>query len=403
MLLPIFESFANKEIVAGYSLASFDWWVDIFVILGAILILGSIYFFLVWDFGFWRFNQDDKEAFQKYRQASKKEKKQIAKASKGRVKRVIVWKRMKPWFIPTISFVLIVTLVAVPVLHAIWDVLGTTINGSPVDISDTETSRKTAAQAEENVVTIEEEGLVLLKNENNTLPLKANGNEKIKINIFGSCAYGLFYGNGGSGSFQTDGRVSSFPRTALKLEKALENEGFEINQNLFNMIKNYYESEGKTISVKESTYDIQCGYNKYKYSEIVNSKDPCSYEPPATAYTEKIFNELGGVSLLENAKSFSDVAIFCITRRGSEDEDMKYSELALKQNEIDAIKLLENNFGTVIILLNVPTVIEASFLNDEQIDAAIYMGHPGLTGTKAVAQALIGKINPSGQIGRAHV
>ena len=92
-------------------------------------------------------------------------------------------------------------------------------------------------QAEENVITIEEEGLVLLKNEDDTLPLSPQGSDdKIKVNIFGACAYGLLYGNGGSGSFQTDGRVSSFPRHALKLEQALENEGFEINQNLFNMI-----------------------------------------------------------------------------------------------------------------------------------------------------------------------
>ena len=45
-----------------------------------------------------------------------------------------------------------------------------------------------------------------------------------------------------------------------------------------------------------------------------------------------------------SAKEFSDTAIFCITRRGSEDEDMKIGDLQLKANELAAISMLEENF-----------------------------------------------------------
>ena len=128
--------------------------------------------------------------------------------------------------------------------------------------------------------------------------------------------------------FQTDGRVTSFPRVALKLEKAMEEEGFEINNNLFNMIKNYYKN--KSISVAEVDYDIQCGFNKYNYPEIVPSKAPYDNEPPVSAY-ETPFAELGGKTLLEDALEFSNTAIFVITRRGSEDEDMNYRDLTLNQ------------------------------------------------------------------------
>ena len=395
--LLIFESFVDKEIFGGYSLSSFDWWVDFIVIGIAILIVGGIYFCLEWGFGRLQFKEDDKEKLDGYRKADKKEKKEIAKAAKGPLKRSITWRRMLPWFIPTVSVTLVIALVAAPILTTTWDILMTTVSGSSVRTFDSEVARAAAKEAESNVVTIQEEGTVLLKNRNNALPLNVEDAKEKKINVFGSCAFGLFYGNGGSGSFQTDGRVATFPRKAMKLEEALKSEGFEINNNIYNMIKNYYSSNKKTVSIAESDYDIQCGFNKYNYSEIVSSKAPYDYEPPVSVY-ETPFEELGGKTLLEDAKAFSDTALFVITRRGSEDEDMKTSDLQLKANEIAAIDMLEENFKKVIILLNVPTVIESEFLNDDEISAAIFMGHPGLTGTKAIAEILNGKVNPSGHL-----
>ena len=306
------------------------------------------------------------------------------------------WKKMSKWLVPTVVASSLVLGAGASFLPTkAFKNLMTTASGSHVTIIDTPTSRAAAEEAEKNVVVIEEEGLVLLKNDDNALPI--NLEENNKVNIFGSCAFGLYYGNGGSGSFQTDGRYKQFPRIAKKLEVAMTEEGFEYNTNIHNMIKNYYSSKGRTVSVAESDYDIQCGYNKYNYAEIVSSCDPTQYEPAVSVYNTP-FDELGGKTLLEDALDFSDTAIFCISRRGSEDEDMNYSELKLKQNEIDCIDMLVNNFDKVIILLNVPTVIEAEFLNDPRISAAIFMGHPGLTGATAVAEALCGKINPSGHL-----
>ena len=396
--LPLLESFWDKAIFpGGYSLSAiFEYWWLGLILLGVIALIGvSCYFFLNWLFGRMRFTEEDKMAFKNYRAVKGKEKKTIAKETKGPVKNVIRWRKMRPWFIPAVAFVGIIAFAAGSVLPSA--AFKNLIHRDEVpDTYDSEAAKQAAAEAEKNVVTIEEEGLVLLKNTNNSLPLKAKaGEEKIKVNIFGSCAYGLFYGNGGSGSFQTDGRVDAFPRVALKLEQAIKDEGMEINPHLFNMIKNYYKN--KSVSVAEVEYDIQCGFNKYNYKEVVPSKAPYDYEPPVSAYN-KVFDELGGKSLLENAKEFSDTAIFCITRRGSEDEDMKLGDLQLKTNETAAIEMLKANFENVIILLNIPTVIEARFLENAEIDSAIYMGHPGLTGTKAVAEALCGKINPSGHL-----
>ena len=391
----ILESFLDKPFIAGYSLRSiFEyWWLGLIILIVAAVGIVATYFLLSWLFGRMRFQEGDQEALDKYRKADSKDKRAVARETKGPAKNVITWRRMAPWFIPTVAVSALIIAAASSFLpsNAFQNLL-VTLSGSSVTIVDTETSRAAAAEAEKNVVSIQEEGTVLLKN-NGTLPLNLSQNKK--VNIFGSCAYGLFYGNGGSGSFQTDGRVASFPRVAKKLEIAMQEEGFEINPNLYNMIKNYYKN--KSVSVAECDYDIQCGFNKYGYSEIVSSKAPYDYEPPVIAY-ETEFSELGGKTLLQDALEFSDTAIFCITRRGSEDEDMNLRDLQLRANEMACIDLLEDNFEKVIILLNVPTVIESEFLDDKEIDAAVYMGHPGLTGTKAVAEILCGKINPSGHL-----
>ena len=401
--LRFLESFIDKQIVAGYSLRQiFEyWWIGLIVLIVAALALVGTYFLLVWLFGRMKFKEGDKEALNNYRKAPKEEKKGLEQQSEKPVRNVIKWRKLAPWLIPVVCVFALILAAGSSFLPsaAFKNLLASTNTREPV-IIDTEASRAAAAEAEKNVVTIQEEGTVLLKNEDNALPLDLEQDNK--INIFGACAFGLFYGNGGSGSFQTDGRVSKergsathFPRVAKKLEVAMEEEGFEVNQNIFNMIKNYYKN--KSITAAEVDYDIQCGYNKYNYAEIVASKDPTDNEPPVTAYTTPL-DELDGKTLLEDALDFSDTALFCITRRGSEDEDMSYSNLQLKPNETACIEMLKENFEKVIILLNVPTVIEARFLDDAEIDAAIFMGHPGLTGTKAVAEILAGKVNPSGHL-----
>ena len=406
--LPILESFLDKEVTAGYTWRSIleYWWVGLIIIIVAAVALVGTYFLLNWLFGRMKFKEGDQEALDKYSNAPKEEKKAVAKSTVGAAKKVVIWRRMRVWFIPVVC---VAALIMAPVASflptAAFANLVFTWRGSHVDIIDTETSRKAAEEAEKNVVVIQEEGTVLLKNKDNVLPLNLETNKK--VNIFGSCAYGLFFNNGGSGAFQTDGRVTKangfeteFPRTALKLEEALTEEGFEINNNLFNLVKNYYN--GKKVSVAESDYKIFCGINTFGYPEVVPTGygatlDPIDYELPVSAYNTA-FDALGGKTALEDAKEFSDTAIFAITRHGTESKDMSYNELKLYAAEEAAIQMLKENFNKVIILLNVPTVIESKFLDEDEISAALYIGHPGLTGTKAIAEILAGKVNPSGHL-----
>lgn len=110
-----------------------------------------------------------------------------------------------------------------------------------------------------------------------------------------------------------------------------------------------------------------------------------------------------GKTLLEDAKDYSDVAIFCVTRSGAEDGELTYSQLQLTTREQEVLEMIRDNFGTVILLINSSNVMELSVVeeksaNGNDIDAVLWIGHPGLSGNKAVAEILCGITNPSGKL-----
>ena len=68
--------------------------------------------------------------------------------------------------------------------------------------------------------------------------------------------------------------------------------------------------------------------------------------------------------------------------------------LQLTQNEEDLLEAACSRFGTVIVILNTPVPMEADFLSDERIDAALWIGEPGGQGFRALAGILSGRIAP---------
>ena len=233
----------------------------------------------------------------------------------------------------------------------------------------------TPAEAEEAAramaQTLIGEGLVLLEN-NGALPL-ASGT---KVNLFGYATVDPIYGGTGSGSSDTSSNVD--------LIQGLTNAGFEVNQELVD----FYKKSG----VKRPD---QSGYTGSNFTPA---------EVPASQYTD---------ALLQNAKAFSDVAVLMFSRIGGEGGDLpidmyasKFSKtddgrhyLELTQDEQDLLDLvLAQNYGTVVVLINSSNAMELGFLEQNGIDAAMWVGSTGSTGMNAVGEALAGVINPSGRL-----
>ena len=219
---------------------------------------------------------------------------------------------------------------------------------------------------------LEAEGLVLLENKDGALPLEQGA----KVNLFGYATISPLYGGTGSGSSDTSSNVD--------LIQGLTNAGFTVNEEL----ADFYRNSG--VSRPE-----QGGYTGSNFTPA---------EVPASQYTDEV---------LQQARDFSDVAVVMLSRIGGEGGDLPadmyaagYSDtddgrsyLSLTQDEEDLLELVKSQgYETVVVLINSSHAMELGFLEDDGIDAALWIGGPGSTGMNAVGEALSGVVNPSGRL-----
>ncbi len=401
----ILNGILDWEIVPGYPLKSFDWILAIYILGVAILAFVLFYFIYVFIFTKNKMSKDEEkeanEQIAKINKLNKQEKKDSIKKLDKKTKRLRNWKIMKLPLSITCGVCIALSCIAAPVLSTTWEALMQALNKKTGGNNDSEAARLAIGESKENVVTLEKEGAVLLRNNNDVLPLNKETNNK--VNIFGSSAFGMLYGGGGSGVFVTNSNYNGNDFHATRFEKAMLDEGFEYNMDIYNLVANYYDK--KTYSINESNYDISCQYNAFQgntYDKngnllIAPTKFPYDNEPEVKAYTQT-YPSLNGKTLLDSAKEYSDVAIYAISRAGSEDTDLNHNLCKLTSREADMINFLAENFDKVIILINSSNPMELKLLDQEGIDSVLWIGHPGLTGNKAVAKIISGEYNPSGKM-----
>ena len=262
------------------------------------------------------------------------------------------------------AIVIAVTVVGVGVVGQYSGLLNTFVNSGARASTDeaAAASTQTAAVTEE----VEGEGVILLKDDG-ALPLTGT----TKVNVLGSTAGNNFsYGGTGSGSGDSSKNVTFY--------QGLENAGLEPNPDL----ESYYDENATSAENKGL---VGTDWNLYEL-------DPSTY-----------------ADTISDAKSYSDVAIVVITRKGGEGSDLPMdmadysgsaagrSYLELTPNEESLLSMAKENFGTVVVVLNSPNAMELGFLEDEGIDAAIWVGTPGSTGCNAIGNVLTGAVNPSGK------
>lgn len=229
-------------------------------------------------------------------------------------------------------------------------------------------------KAEAVSLSVAQEGLVLLKNTNDTLPLNVSANAR--INVFGTASTQTF---GGSGSGAASGA------NTVSVTKGLQAAGFEVNEDLFNLYTNYNKTGSISFSAASESTESG-GYTTGSHGD--NNFEVSHYTSETTAE---------GKTALQSALDWSNVALMTIGRAGSEEVDMLYSDLQLSQNELDLLHLLEENFDTVIVLCITSNAMELGALDEEGVDAVLWLACPGEFGNLAVGQALSGELNPSGR------
>lgn len=217
-------------------------------------------------------------------------------------------------------------------------------------------------------ITAMEEGAVLLRNENDALPLKS---DELRVTLFGnSVANPVYATNGGGSGFKAERGGS--------LYDAFTSCGFAINDTMFNAYKN----SGVT-RVSNSTA------GKSSIGEV-----------PSSFYT----NELKA----SYANDYNDVAIVLLTRYGGEGVDLDTNDidgvplLSLHQQEKDLLKMIKDSgkFKKTIVLINSPFAMDTEWIESSEygVDACMAFGAAGDVGFKGIANLLTGKADFSGHL-----
>ncbi|MBP5242140.1 MAG: glycoside hydrolase family 3 C-terminal domain-containing protein, partial [Clostridia bacterium] len=193
----------------------------------------------------------------------------------------------------SVSAVLLVLLI---VLNVVALVMKDTIT---LALSTTSLDSASRAKGEELALQIEEEGIVMVKNEQDTLPLASVD----KVNVFGWASTQWIMGGSGSGrAVNSNNGNSAMPQTDLL--GALTSAGIEYNTELTDMYKRFH-------GVRPFYTDLSNGgalhYHDYEYSRL--------FEPDIT--NKNFYTD----SLLESAKSYSDVALVVLGRVTGESND----------------------------------------------------------------------------------
>lgn len=220
------------------------------------------------------------------------------------------------------------------------------------------------AAGEAKVREVESEGIVLLKNDNNALPLA----EGSRVSLIGVTVLDPVFGGTGSGAVDAAG--------AANYNDVMQGAGFDVvNQPLFDY---YIEKEAKR--------------NAHEIAE--------------TRWSRVAKNNGDTIGTGEDA-------IYVVGRVGGEgndltipvDDTLNDDYLTLNEDELSILEGLkelkdEGKIRSITVIINSANPMSASFLHDEAygVDAALWVGSVGQTGLYAVGDVLSGKVNPSGSL-----
>lgn len=203
------------------------------------------------------------------------------------------------------------------------------------------------------------EGIVMLKNENNALPLDADK----EVAVFGRIQFHYYKSGTGSGGMVNVTKVVNI------LDGLIDN-GIKVNEKLLDTYRKWD---------KENPFDLGEGWGGEPWSQK---------EMPLDEGLVK-----------ETAKS-CETAIVIIGRTAGEEQDnrLEAGSYLLSDDEIAMLTVVRENFKKVVLLLNVGNIIDMTDINRIAPDAVLYVWQGGMTGGKGTADVLTGKVSPSGKL-----
>ncbi|MFG6358158.1 MAG: glycoside hydrolase family 3 C-terminal domain-containing protein [Acetatifactor sp.] len=227
------------------------------------------------------------------------------------------------------------------------------------------------------------EGMVLLKNQGNVLPLSRGS----RVALFGKATFDYVKGGGGSGDVTVAYTRNLYE--GLK-QKAGHVEIFEELADYYreNVKRQYAQGVGPGMTVEPAlSGELLTKARAYTDTAIISI---CRFSGEGwdrkSVYDKKISRKDSVIAGLEQ-KQESDNEVF-------EDGDFY-----LTRGEKDMVKAVKDRFPKVIVVMNVGGMVDTDwFAGEERIQAVLMAWQGGIEGGLAAAELLVGEDNPSGKL-----
>lgn len=268
--------------------------------------------------------------------------------------------------------------------------------------SDYDSYMETMKASSELNIEIAGEGFVLMKNQNDALPLATGERNVTVLSAF------MEYGGGGSGAqgVPTNSTIAAQNDWIGTSEKTVyegleydEADGFKINA-----------AAEELVGTKGIGVDERGNAADYKYMDLNDTTGTTEFQGHKYNYAADNF-----FASVESSFEDYSTAIVTISRTGSEFVDNQSHDVEGHTDPADHYLTLtdaeeallayvkyqkaQGNFDKVVILLQTPAVMEiANIVSDEDFDAILWLGTPGWNGNLALGGILSGRINPSGRL-----
>lgn len=216
-----------------------------------------------------------------------------------------------------------------------------------------------------------QESIVLLKNENNVLPVKP-----CKIALYGAGASMTVKGGTGSGEVNE--------RYTVTILQGLEQAGFTVTSKQW--IQNFeaeYERE------KEAYAERKAKTSLLQFKDVINIMNDPLMLPPGPVVDDS-----------DIAASDTDTAMYVVARQAGEGTDKKLDkgEFDLLPNEKESLRKISKAYKKTILVINSGSQMNLDILDEISISAVIYFCQQGEEGGNALADILTGKVSPSGKL-----
>lgn len=250
-------------------------------------------------------------------------------------------------------------------------VIGSSVTGMAASTNQTSEREVRNAQLSKEAA---EEGMVLLENENQALPL-AQGS---KAALFGTGSYATIKGGTGSGDV--------YNRYTISVYDALTSTYNISNMTWWSEYMTTFEQK-KAQAAEEKKNNDYVIYQKGSYG----GADSFLAIDQALTQSDMDKAKAGGVT----------TAFYTVSRVSGEgaDRTIGKGDYELSEVEYNNIKLIAKNFDKCVVLLNVGGVVDTKFFNEiEGVDGLVLMSQAGMEGGNALADILTGKTTPSGKL-----